>query len=1021
MAARAAASPAATAVVGADESLTYWQLTRQADAVARHLFRRGVEPGDLVGVCLPRAPVLITALLGVLRAGCGYLPLDPAYPTDRLHFMLTDSGAAAVMTTPETHVVPPALTIKSMSLTEALLDAGPEPGALPEIRPDSLAYVIYTSGSTGRPKGVAVEHANVAALLDSVNKCVAFTSDDIWSWFHSAAFDVSVWEIWAALTRGGQVAVAGVRETRDTAAFCELLRLRQVTILSQTPSSFRRLLPVLERQGSLHSVRTVMLAGEPINIAEFGGVLRANSRQRPNIYNLYGITEGTVHSTIKKLSTADLDAGIQSPIGVPLPHVRVRVLDGERSPVAVHQHGELWIGGDGVARGYVNRPELTAQRFVTGLRPGSDHMPWYRTGDVVRQLPTGELDYIGRMDRQVKLRGFRIELGEIETVLQGHPSIRAATVDVRTENATAAEKLAARLVLTSGADLTVEEIRAWLMARLPAYMVPAYFTTVGHLPMTPNGKVDREALHELIEVPLPRGEEVQPPETSMEKRIQPIWSNTLGIEDIGRRDNFFALGGDSMSALRLAGACKAVGIPAVVQVLYENPTLAEFSAALASAQPCSPGGQAEDSEEVTPSASDSVQAYIPATHMQSGVLFEAEFRRDTGAYQVLSALRLAGLPGIGRDNVLAALERITRDNAALRTSFDLESFGKPMQVVHRDIPIDFRYEDISHLDADAQQQRVAEAFAQERSHHYRFNDYPLWRLSVLRSGSEDAHVIFGRHHAILDGWSVARFLDLLLAVVSGTAYQVAPISINERAAALEAAAVSSTHSVDFWRGLAKSFSPMPLAPRDPRADDPVVFSAQALVDEGMREELRQVASRWMCSPKHVHLAAHLRSIAEFARWRDYAATCLNVNARPEEPGAENSLGMFVNTVPFVVQGLGASWRELARAVMNLEVALQPHRWFPLAEMMSGLGLRTPTVAFNYTDFSATAMRGFLKSVTEITVTELPLTVSVTDDGVVVQGLASHFSAKECAKLAESHAAGVTEAIAEGLGRSRNGP
>ncbi len=758
-----------------------------------------------------------------------------------------------------------------------------------------------------------------------------------------------------------------------------------------------------------------MLAGEPINIAEFGGLLRASSSKRPKIYNLYGITEGTVHSTIKELSIADLDAGIQSPIGIPLPHVRVRVLDGDRSAVPVYQHGELWIGGDGVARGYVNRPELTAQRFVMGLRPGSGHMPWYRTGDVVRQLPTGELDYIGRMDRQVKLRGFRIELGEIETVLQGHPSICAATVDVRTENAMAAEKLAARLVLTSGADLTVEEIRAWLMARLPAYMVPTSFGTVGHLPMTPNGKVDREALNQLIEAPLRRGEDVQPPETSMEKRIKPIWSNTLGIEEIGRRDNFFALGGDSMSALRLAGACKTVGIPAVVQVLYENPTLAEFSAALASAQPCPRGGEGQDSEGTAPPASGSVERYIPATHMQSGVLFESEFRRDLGAYQVVSALRLTGLPEIGRDNVFRALEQITRDNAALRTSFDLESFGKPMQVVHRETPIDFQYEDISNLGADARLQRVAEAFAQERSHHYRFSDYPLWRLSVLRNGPEDAHVIFGRHHAILDGWSVARFFDQLLAVLRGTAFQAAPISVNERAAALEAAAVSSPQSADFWRGLAETWSPMPLQLRDPREEDPVLFSAQALVNAEMREALRQVAGRWKCSPKHVHLASHLRSIAEFAQWRDYAATCLNVNARPEEPRAENSLGMFVNTVPFVVQGLGASWRELARTVMTLEVRLQPHRWYPLAAMISGLGLRTPTVGFNFTDFSATAMRGFLRSVTEVTVTELPLTVSVVDDGIVVQGLAGHFSAKECAELAESHARGVGEAIAEGLG------
>ncbi len=1023
IAARAAASPDAAAVSTPDESITYAELMLRADNVARYLLAGRVAAGDLVGVCLDRGPALVIALLGVLRAGCGYLPLDPEYPVARLLFMLQDSGATAVLSTPAKLTGMPIDSALVVDLAEA--EADPPPAqALPAISAGDLAYVIYTSGSTGTPKGVAVEHGNVARLFDVVHEHIPVSRRDVWTWFHSVAFDFSVWEIWGALVSGGHLVVVSVEQAKDPDEFLALVRQSQATILSQTPSAFARLLGCTGSERPRWAVRAVVLGGEAVSVDALARILSGAPGAWPRVYNLYGITETTVHATVKELTSGDLTAGVRSPIGTPLSDLRVAVLDQDQRPVPSGAPGELWIGGAGVARGYVGRPDLTAERFRTGLAPGPDTLRWYRSGDLVRQLPSGELEYIGRIDRQVKIRGFRIELGEIEAALTAHPAVLAAAVEPREGAGQADRQLDAFVVASTPAELTSDEIREWLASRLPGYMVPSAFLRVDSMPLTPNGKIDRDALRRLTDSPLRRRLAADEPLTAIEAKLRSIWSELLGVTSIRGDDSFFAIGGDSMLALRVVSACKDAGIGLAIRDIYTSPTLAGLAAAVDS-NPRGSGsgtgtgtGQAGSGTVLAPAGAarpmpGDAELLIPANQMQCGVLFEAERFSYVGAYHVVSAVRVTSPRNVSRGDVLAALEQVASDNIALRTSFDLVSYARPMQVVHRSVTVQLSYDDLSGTDDDEQDSHIRDAFSAEDKRRFRKNDYPLWRVACVQTSPHAVEVMLAHHHAILDGWSVACFFDQLTAALSGNPYQRAPAGIHEAALRLETSAVCSPQDREFWRAEASSWQPLPIQRTAAQARDSQPASSHLGLDTALRKAIREASASWGCSPKHLHLAAHLRAMASYARWADHAATGLIVNARPEEPGADRALGMFLNLVPFSVGHVGESWSELAREVRAAEARLQPYRWFPLAKMISELAMAPVNVWFNYTDFSATAMRSFLRRVHEVSPTAMPLTVSVADDGLIVEASAAYFSAEQCAQLAASHLLNLEDAVRSG--------
>ncbi|MFF0408961.1 amino acid adenylation domain-containing protein [Kitasatospora sp. NPDC004745] len=591
--AAAAAHPHAVAVSHRDEQLDYAELGARADRLARRLIADGIGPGAIVALALPRSLDLVVALLAVAKSGAAYLPLDPDYPADRLAYMLADAAPAALLTDRATEPRLPA-----QDLPRLLVD-GPDHGDHPAtppaqhertrpLRPEDTAYVIYTSGSTGRPKGVPVTHHNVVRLFRSTDHWFGFGADDVWTLFHSYAFDFSVWELWGALLHGGRLVVVPHLVSRDPAAFLDLLARERVTVLNQTPSAFYQLSAAdRDRPGSELALRYVVFGGEALELARLDDWYDRHPEHAPTLVNMYGITETTVHVSHIALDRAGAAAG-SSTIGVNIPDLRIYVLDQYLQPVPPGVTGEMYVAGAGLARGYLGRPELTAGRFVADPYAelfGERGTRMYRSGDLARRRADGVLEYFGRADQQVKLRGFRIELGEIEAVLAAHPGIADAAVVVR-EDAPGDRRLVGYAVAARSADrpdpapaaVTPEQLRAHAAAELPVHMVPSAVVLLDRLPLTANGKLDRRALPA---PEAPAGGGGRPPRNPREQQLCELFAEVLGVPSVGVDDDFFALGGHSLLVVRLAGRIREVlGLEAGIGTLFQAPTVAALDAAL---------------------------------------------------------------------------------------------------------------------------------------------------------------------------------------------------------------------------------------------------------------------------------------------------------------------------------------------------------------------------------------------------------------------------------------------------------
>jgi amino acid adenylation domain-containing protein len=583
-------TPHNVAVVFENNSLTYQQLNTRANQLAHYLQELGVKPDTLVGICVERSLEMIVGILGILKAGGAYVPLDPEYPQERLNFMLEDSQVKVLVTQ--------AKLVESIPQHQAQLicldtdwekiaqniTSNPESG----VKPDNLTYIIYTSGSTGKPKGVLVNHANVVRLFAATDSWYHFNYQDVWTLFHSYAFDFSVWEMWGALLYGGRLVIVPYLVTRSPESFYELLCQEKVTILNQTPTAFRQLIqaeesvkgdisPLLREVGKDSvtetdlSLRLVIFGGESLEINSLQPWFDRHGDQLPQLVNMYGITETTVHVTYRPLSMADVNS-TASVIGRPLPDLQVYLLDQYLQPVPVGVPGEMYVGGAGVAKGYLNRPELTTERFISSPFEHSNKL--YKTGDLARYWPNGELEYLGRIDNQVKIRGFRIELGEIEALLASHPQIWETVVLVWDDTA-GDKRLVAYIVPQPEITIIIDEIRQFLKAKLPDYMVPNAFVILEALPLTTNGKIDRRAL------PPPNldiSDKYVAPSTPIEEILVNIWSEVLKVEKVGINDNFFELGGHSLLATQLVAQIRdRLKIELPLRQLFNTATLAELA------------------------------------------------------------------------------------------------------------------------------------------------------------------------------------------------------------------------------------------------------------------------------------------------------------------------------------------------------------------------------------------------------------------------------------------------------------
>ena len=539
----------AIAVAYEEHQLTYGELNRQANQLAHYLRSLGVGAETLVGICVERSLYTVIAILGILKAGGAYVPLDPSYPQDRIAYSIADSQLKVLLTSkqhlndlPENEAQIVCLD-RDWQAIAAYSQENPDSG----VKPDNLAYVIYTSGTTGKPKGVLIEHYNVCRLFSATQHWYNFDSTDVWTMFHSYAFDFSVWELWGALLYGGKLVVVPYLTSRSPDRFYQLLIDEQVTVLNQTPSAFAQLMQVDEQfaSDSRLNLRYVIFGGEALAIPSLKPWFQRHGDSVPQLVNMYGITETTVHVTYRPITIADTESQ-SSVIGCAIPDLQMYLLDEHLQPVPKGTLGEIYVAGAGLARGYLNRRELTQERFIPN--PGGRGDRLYKTGDLGRYSDSGEIEYLGRIDSQVKIRGFRIELGEIEAVLAQHPKVRQNVVIVR-EDTPGNKRLVAYVASKPELNLTIEDLRDALKQQLPDYMIPSSFVQLEEFPLTANGKVNRRAL------PLPEQfaleQEIVAPRNKTEEKLAENWQDVLGIDTISVTADFFDLGGHSLLAVSL--------------------------------------------------------------------------------------------------------------------------------------------------------------------------------------------------------------------------------------------------------------------------------------------------------------------------------------------------------------------------------------------------------------------------------------------------------------------------------------
>ncbi len=682
-AARVAEDPDAPAVVFEGVSRSYRELDESSTALARVLAAQGVGPESLVAVVLPRTADLVVALLAVLKAGGAYVPVDPSYPADRIEFVLTDSRPVAVLTWSGVEVALRA-DLPRIDIDTATTEFAASAGDPMRATAASTAYVIYTSGSTGKPKGVLIPHRNVVRLLANTQQHFGFGRDDVWTLFHSFAFDFSVWELWGPLTTGGSVVVVDYFTSRSPEALRELLVRERVTVLNQTPSAFYQLDQVDRTAGSAadYSLRYIVFGGEALELRRLSGWFERHGDNSPQLVNMYGITETTVHVTYRRVDAQAAAEASGSLVGHAISGLSVYVLDSRLSLVPAGVPGEMYVSGGQVARGYLGRAGLSATRFVADPFAG-DGSVLYRTGDVARWSTDGELEFVGRADDQVKIRGFRIELGEVESAVASAPAVGQAAVIVR-EDTPGAARLVAYVVPAADSAIDIDLVRAAVGENLPEYMVPSAFVVLDAIPLTANGKLDRRVLPE----PAARTREFRPPTTPVENMVADVFADVLGVDRVGLDDDFFELGGNSLVATQVVsrlGAAANTTVP--VRALFEAPTVAALAARVE---------QGSGAAARPALVASTRPGRVPLSLAQQRMWFLNRFDSQSTAYNIPFALRLSGQLDV--DALQRAVSDVIERHETLRTVYPDSPEG-PHQVI---VPMSQVPTTLAVIDTDAE-------------------------------------------------------------------------------------------------------------------------------------------------------------------------------------------------------------------------------------------------------------------------------------------------------------------------------
>lgn len=943
-------TPEAIAVHSGDESLTYRQLRYRSAALAADLVRRGVTADERVPVILTRSIDMLVAIYGVLRAGAAYVPVDPAYPDDRIATVVGESGArfAVVDLTVSAEAVDARVTRVPV---HAERDSSFPSQSF--ARPTDLAYVIFTSGSTGKPKGVAVEHGSVVNRLAWMQRRYPLDEHDVILQKTPATFDVSVWELlwWSGV--GARLALLAPGAERDPRRIIDAIGADGVTVMHFVPSMLGPFLDEIEANPRvlqrISSLRRVFCSGEALpaaTVARFSTVF-SGEKHPPELVNLYGPTEATVDVS---WFDCPVDAGEIAvvPIGRPIDNTTLLILDesGRRVPRGVA--GELNIAGVGLARGYLDRPEQTAAAFVMDRDvPGGRR---YRTGDIARWLADGTIEYLGRRDDQVKVRGNRVTLGEIQNQVLTCAGVRAAAViDVASE--THGTYLVGYFV---GDGVDGETISEHVGAHLPAYMVPTSFVELDRIPLTANGKLDRRALARARAAEAEGGA----PTNATEAALVQVCTEVLGAT-IGIHDNFFTHGGDSILALALRTAAEARGLYIDVDELFMRPTIAELAEHVSdhpNADPDRVSAPFELLPLVDKAALHAAHDAFPVTSLQLGMLFHSTERAESTLYKDVFRYRIA-MPWTEIE-FRAAFDELVARQPALRTSFDLTGYSAPLQIVHREIEDALSVADLTDTDSEAAESVVADYVEARRRHPYAIDRSPLFALRVFRFETR-IDLVLSFHHAILDGWSVANVMrELIQDYLSRTGFALPPVDDRPRSSTVlaeyanaEQNASADSASSAYWREFLAGANPTTLTSLAPHLppEERVRPQVTRHLSPSLQARVAEFGAAQDVPLKAIYLAAHCLALQAVTGLDDVTTGVIG-HGRPGRSDAESTAGLFLNTLPMRLDTSAATWADAVRQIAQRERASYPHRRYPLRSILADLAAADRSTARGATAF-----------------------------------------------------------------------
>jgi amino acid adenylation domain-containing protein len=919
-----ARTPEAVALVCGEERVSYAELERLSDRLAHALRRLGVGPERIVALHLERSVELVVAMLATLKAGGAYLPLDPALPSERRAFVLEDSKARVVLTRD-----PAAVNTDEavLSLEPGWADRLPEPeGPLPDdLLPAHPAYVLYTSGSTGQPKGVVLSQAGLVNHMLWMQESLPLTPEDRVLQKTPAHFDASVWEFWAPLLAGAQMVLARPEGHRDPAYLVAALREHGITVLQVVPTLLRAL---LEQEGfaRCRTLRRLCVGGEALTAELRDGFFALGLDAE--LVNLYGPTETTIEAVWARVRP---DEGASVPIGRPITNTRVWLLDPWGEPVPAGVPGHLHLGGTCLGRGYVGRPELTAASYVPDpFGPAGSRL--YRTGDLARWRPDGQLEYLGRIDHQVKVRGFRIELGEIEAALCRLPQVRDAVVLVR-EHGPGDRRLLACAVLRQGVEPDASPLQEALRASLPEYMVPAAFAFFPGFPVNTSGKVDRRALARVAVTPDLTPAESEAPRGPVEELLAGIWAEVLRVETVGREDDFFALGGHSLLATQVVSRIRqAFGVEVPLQRLFEVPTVAALAEALQ-------GGR----EAAPPLSRIQRDRDLPLSFAQQRLWFLDQLNPGGTAYNVPVAVRLEG------DLDVAVLRRamgeVVRRHEVLRTTFAVRG-GEPVQVIAPGLDLPVPLADLAALPEGARMAEARRLARREARRPFDMTAGPLMRASLLTLGEREHLALVSFHHIVADGWSMGVFLDELAAsytaFLRGEPSPLPPLPVQYADFAhwqrqyLQGEVLAE--QLAWWRGqLADAPAGIELATDRPRSAVRTSRAGEVALElgAGLAGRLRALARGERATLFMVLFAAWNGLLARVSGQEDLVVGVPVAGRNRRE--IERLIGFFVNTLALRTRLEGdPSWRELTGRVRQATLGASTHQDLPFESVVAEL-------------------------------------------------------------------------------------